>query len=130
MKKINKPLAGAFDLPSSQFDKSIHFYQSLFGWKFVPMVKEGISGYEISGEEGILGTLIPIKDPEQQATIYIRVESVDKLKELVEPLGGSISPTSMSLPRGGKALLLLDADKNHIVIWEERNTQPTWPIFR
>lgn len=131
MKKINKPLTGAFNLPSSNFEKSIHFYHALFGWEFIELEKEGSKCYEIKNAEGsVIGTLVSQKDVDQAATIYVRVESVDALKTKVESLGGSIPPSTMSLPAGGIALLFLDADKNHIVIWEERKRQPLWPISR
>ncbi len=116
----NRPVH--FEIHASDPEKSIAFYQALFGWTFprypVPGEYYGvITGPE--GERGINGGLLkrlgppPVDGaPVNSWTVTVDVESVDKTLARALELGGIQALPKMSIPHVGFVAYIKDVDGN------------------
>ncbi|WP_067474283.1 VOC family protein [Dietzia timorensis] len=84
-----------FDLPGKNAEKTAHFWETLFGWKF----KEGnFSGYSmIEGSSPMGGSAHG--DEADFLTVYFSVDSLDSALEKVRELGGKVEEP-VKIPAG------------------------------
>jgi len=110
-----------FEIPSDNPEKTIAFFQTVFGWNFQ---KFGTEDYWLAstGDEnsrGINGALMKKKDPRQPIVNTILVESIDDYVQKIESAGGKIVVAKMSVPNVGYVAYFMDPDNNIHGIWQE-----------
>ena len=110
-----------FEIPSDNPEKTIAFFQTVFGWDFQ---KFGMEDYWLAttGDEnsrGINGALMKKKDPRQPIVNTILVESIDDYVQKIESAGGKIVVAKMSVPNVGYVAYFMDPDNNIHGIWQE-----------
>lgn len=103
-----------FEIPSDNPEKSISFFQNVFGWQFQ---KFGNEDYWVvmTGDEkqpGINGGLMKKRDPRQPIVNSILVESVDDHILKIEAAGGKIVVPKMAIPSVGWLAYFTDPDGN------------------
>lgn len=116
----NRPVH--FEIHASNPDKSIVFYQTLFGWKFERYPVPGVYYGVITGDDtspGINGGLLqrmgpPPADgaPVNAWAVTVDVESVDATLAKSLELGGTQALPKMSIPHVGYVAYFKDIDGN------------------
>jgi predicted enzyme related to lactoylglutathione lyase len=93
-----------FEIQSSDLEKSIHFYQNVFGWKFIREAHHPIAYYRIE-MNGIIGGLMPrpakIPPPEYGANAFtcsVLVDSYDTTANLIVQNGGKVAFPKFAIP--------------------------------
>ena len=97
-----------WELASHDAEKSVKFFESVFGWKTQYDDKIGI--YEFPAEEGAAsffggGVFTLRKARLPFLTIYIRVEDIEAKAIRIEEEGGFIVEAPFELPTGSKICL-------------------------
>ncbi len=116
----NRPVH--FEIHASSPEKSIAFYQALFGWKFERYPVPGVYYGVITGDEtsrGINGGLLqrmgpppPDGAPVNCWCVTVDVESVDAAMAKAIELGGTQALPRMSIPHVGYVAYFKDIDGN------------------
>lgn len=103
-----------FEIPVSDPDKAIEFYNSVFGWTFRQWGEEKYwlvtTGPE--GEPGINGGLLLRRAPDHPQVNTIGVADVGAALESVVAAGGSIAVPRMAIPGVGWLAYGKDPDGN------------------
>ena len=110
-----------FEIPSDDPEKTVGFYETVFGWKFNKW--DGPMEYWLieTGEEsspGINGGLMHRQNEAQGVVNTIDVPSVDDYIQKVTDAGGTICVPKMSIPSVGYLAYFLDTDGNMFGIME------------
>ncbi|UUM27381.1 VOC family protein [Acinetobacter colistiniresistens] len=107
-----------FEIQSSDPQRDIHFYQSVFGWKFEKVHDLPIEYYRIA-TEGIYGGLLqrPVATPptgcgSNAFTCSIEVESFDAAAAKILSLGGIVAMDKFAIPNRCWQGYFLDLDHN------------------
>jgi predicted enzyme related to lactoylglutathione lyase len=116
----NRPVH--FEIHASSPEKSIAFYQALFGWKFERYPIPGVYYGVITGDEttrGINGGLLQRRRPPPAEgapvnswCMTVDVESVDATMAKALELGGTQALPKMSIPHVGYVAYIKDVDGN------------------
>ena len=93
-----------FEIPVNDIDRSIAFYQKVFGWTFKKF--DGPELYYLvstgpKDQPGIDGGLLKKRDPRQPMVNTIQVENVDATISWVEQNGGKCCLPKMAIPGVG-----------------------------
>ena len=103
-----------FEIPVDDPDRAIHFYQTMFGWKFQKW--EGPTPYWListgKDEPGIDGGLLPRRDPKQPCVNTINVPDIDASIALADKSGGKCVVPKMPIPGVGWLAYCKDPDGN------------------
>ncbi len=104
-----------FEIPVTDIDRSIAFYQEVFGWTFQKW--DGPEVYYListgpKDQPGIDGGLLKKRDPRQPMANTIQVESVDDTIRLVEQHGGKCCMPKMAIPGVGWLAYFNDPEGN------------------
>jgi len=116
-----------FEIPASDVEKLKNFYGKLFDWKIekvpgpsdywlIKTVPTDESG--VPKEQGVNGGMMKKQDPNQRATNYISVESVDEYSKKVQQLGGRIIVSKQEIPEMGYFAICIDPEGNVFALWE------------
>ncbi len=118
----NRPVH--FEIHASDPEKSIAFYQALFGWRFERYPVPGVYYGVITGDEktpGINGGLIqrmgpPPADgaPVNAWTVTVDVANIDAAFAKAIELGGREALPKMAIPHVGYVAYIKDVDGNII----------------
>jgi len=115
---------GYFEIQSSDTERDIKFYQSIFDWKFIREEFAPIEYYRIE-TNGINGGLLkrPAKVPATEAgtnafTCSIQVESFDKTADLIIKEGGQIAVPKFAIPNRCWQGYFIDLDNNVFGLFE------------
>ena len=118
----NRPVH--FEIHASDPDKSIAFYQALFGWRFERYPVPGVYYGVITGDEktpGINGGLIqrmgppPVDGaPVNAWPVTVDVVDIDAAFAKALSLGGSQALARMAIPQVGYVAYIKDVDGNII----------------
>jgi len=118
----NRPVH--FEIHASDPEKSIAFYQTLFGWRFERYPVPGVYYGVITGDEktpGINGGLIqrmgpPPADgsPVNAWTVTVDVTNIDATFARALELGGREALPKMAIPHVGYVAYIKDVDGNII----------------
>jgi predicted enzyme related to lactoylglutathione lyase len=126
--KLSTPARGVvwFEIPADEPERARKFYSSLFGWKITKF--PGMADYwhiETGGADASPdGGLMARKQPQQQITNYVNVESVEKFSAKIEKLGGKVCVPRTEIPQMGFFAVCQDTENNTFAIWERiRNTK-------
>jgi predicted enzyme related to lactoylglutathione lyase len=109
-----------FEIPADNVERAKKFYSALFGWK-IKKFPGGMEYWHIDtggADASPDGGLMARKDPRQQITNYIFVESVDKAVAKVKKLGGNICVSKTAVPGMGFFAVCMDTEKNVFAVWE------------
>ena len=103
-----------FEIPCDNPQKTIEFFQKVFGWTFQQF---GTEEYwvAISGDEktpGINGGLMKRKDPRQPVVNSIEVTNLDESMKTIENAGGKIVVAKTAIPTVGWMAYFKDPDGN------------------
>ena len=126
-KKTTKPKAAKaspnivwFEIPADDVDRAKKFYSGLFGWKIkaIPGMTDywhiDTGGADASPDGGLMAR----KQPQQQITNYINVDSVSKFVAKIEKLGGKICTPKTEVPSMGYFAICHDTEQNTFAVWE------------
>ncbi|CAN0433367.1 unnamed protein product [Phaeothamnion confervicola] len=116
----NRPVH--FEIHASEPEKSIAFYQALFGWRFdkypMPFDYWGVITGE-DGERGINGGLLPRRGPPpadgapvNSWMLTVKVDNVDAMLAKANELGGKLALPKMTIPHVGFVAYIKDVDGN------------------
>ena len=115
---------GYFEIQSSDIQRDINFYQSVFGWKFTRQELVPIEYYRIE-TNGISGGLLkrPAKVPPAECgtnafTCSIEVENFDKTAKLITQNGGQTAMEKFAVPNRCWQGYFIDLDNNVFGIFE------------
>lgn len=111
-----------FELNSDDPDKTINFYETIFGWKFKKW--EGSMEYWMitTGDEkeiGIDGGMQKRGEPGASTNTVIGIDSIDDTVRKIEELGGTIVAPKMAVPGIGWAAYFKDVDGNLFGLMQE-----------
>ena len=115
---------GYFEIQSSDIQRDINFYQSVFGWKFTRQELVPIEYYRIE-TNGISGGLLkrPAKVPPAECgtnafTCSIQVENFDKTAKVITQNGGQTAMEKFAVPNRCWQGYFVDLDNNVFGIFE------------
>ena len=115
---------GYFEIQSSDIERDIKFYQSVFDWKFIKEEFVPVEYYRIE-TNGINGGLLkrPAKAPPTESgtnafVCSIQVESFDKAAALVVEAGGQIALPKFAIPNRCWQGYFIDLDHNVFGLFE------------
>ena len=115
---------GYFEIQSSDIQRDINFYQSVFGWKFTRQELVPIEYYRIE-TNGISGGLLkrPAKVPPPECgtnafTCSIQVENFDKTAKVITQNGGQTAIEKFAVPNRCWQGYFVDLDNNVFGIFE------------
>ncbi len=112
-----------FDFPTKNETKSIPFYQTIFGWNFIPM---GPSYWMIKVENEFIGALRKEAIEESKSrnafVAYFTVPSVREGKMMVEKCGGKLAGETVAITDGedGYFQNFTDLDGNLLSLWSKK----------
>lgn len=115
---------GYFEIQSSDTNREIQFYQSVFGWQFFKEEFVPIEYYRIE-TNGINGGLLkrPAKTPPTECgtnafTCSIQVENFDNTAALILENGGQIAMPKFAVPNRCWQGYFIDPDNNVFGLFE------------
>jgi predicted enzyme related to lactoylglutathione lyase len=114
---------GYFEIQSSNPERDVQFYKTIFGWKFIKQEFLPIEYYRIE-TESVSGGLLkrPVKVlPESGTNAFvcsIQVENFDKTSELILKNGGRIAMAKFAVPGRCWQGYFLDPDNNTFGLFE------------
>ena len=115
---------GYFEIQSSDTEREIKFYQSIFDWKFFREEFAPIEYYRIE-TNGMNGGLLkrPAKVPATESgtnafTCSIQVENFDKTTALIMQGGGQIAVPKFAIPNRCWQGYFIDPDNNVFGLFE------------
>ncbi|KAA6338830.1 hypothetical protein EZS27_013199 [termite gut metagenome] len=113
-----------FEIQSSNPQREIEFYKTVFGWDFAKDELLPIEYYRIE-MKGILGGLLkrPSETPPAHCgtnafTCSVQVEDFDKTSERILQMGGQIALPKFAVPRKCWQGYFIDPDNNTFGIFE------------
>ena len=115
---------GYFEIQSSNLEREIKFYESIFGWKFIKEEFVPIEYYRIE-TNGINGGLLkrPVNVPPMECgtnafTCSVIVENFDNTSTLILQNGGQVAMPKFAIPGRCWQGYFIDADNNVFGIFE------------
>jgi|SRR5436190_710265 len=115
---------GYFEIHSSDPDREIEFYRTVFGWKFIREKAVPMEYYRIE-TSGMNGGLlkrpgeVPLAETEKNAFVCsIEVENFDKTNDLILQHGGQIALPKFAVPGKCWQGYFIDPDNNTFGIFE------------
>jgi len=115
---------GYFEIQSSEPNREIKFYQTVFGWKFIKEEFVPIEYYRIE-TNSINGGLLkrPAKVPPTESgtnafVCSVQVENFDKTNDLVLQNGGQVALPKFAIPGRCWQGYFVDLDNNTFGIFE------------
>ena len=115
-----------FEIPVSDPEKAIAFFEKVFGWKFSQFGNMDYWSVETgaAGEPGINGGLMRKRDPQQPVVNTIQVADIDAMMKTIEAAGGKIVVPKMPIPAVGWLAYFTDPEGNiHGVMQEDRSAK-------
>ena len=115
---------GYFEIQSSNPQRDIKFYKTVFGWKFIRENFVPIEYYRIETNSINGGLLIrPVKVPPQESgtnafVCSIQVDSFDSTRDLILKNGGQIALPKFAIPARCWQGYFIDLDNNTFGIFE------------
>jgi predicted enzyme related to lactoylglutathione lyase len=109
-----------FDIPASDPEKSMKFYEEVFGWKFTPFQPDMYWLVEAGpkNEIGINGALMKRRYAGQPISCHLGVTNIDEVIKAIEQHGCPIVVPKSPIPQVGWYAFFKDPDGNILGIWE------------
>ena len=119
---------GYFEIHSSDVQREIRFYRSLFGWKFIREELVPIEYYRIETNSingGLLRRPAQVPPPQTGTNAFvcsIEVSSFDETSDLILKNGGQVAVPKFAVPNRCWQGYFIDLDNNTFGIFEvDRN---------
>jgi len=119
--KSKSPLGNIvwFEIPADNVERARKFYRAMFGWKIAKFPGMEYWHIDTGGADASPdGGMMARKDPRQQITNYVFVESVSKAAAKVKKLGGKVCMPKTAVPGMGFFAICMDTEKNVFAVWE------------
>lgn len=116
----NQPIGAAwFELPASDLERAIRFYEGILG---KPMRRETMGGTSMGvfpyQQQGVGGAVVVGMQPTANGAgpvVYLTAESeFDAILSRIEAAGGKIATPKMNLPNIGAIALFIDTEGNRV----------------
>ena len=112
-----------FEIPSDNVQRTVKFYNDLFGWRAekMPGPMEYWMFVTTTDDKGVPttgGGIIQRQQPQQSITNYIGVDSVTEYSNKVESLGGKVKVQKTEVPGHGWFAIYTDSENNTFALWE------------
>jgi len=109
-----------FEIPSDEPEKSVDFYNKVFGWKISqwPGQAYWLCSTGEKTEPGIDGAILKKNGPDHTMVNTIQVENLADAIKAVEEHGGVIVLPRMAIPKIGWLAYFKDLDQNIMGIME------------
>jgi len=110
------------EIPSANVEGAGEFYQSLFGWKIMPMPDMNYTMWE-AGEGDEYGGFPQVSDenPAGQVLIYIASDDIEADLKNVEKLGGKVIHPKAEIPGMGWFAVFQDPTGNVLALYTSMN---------
>jgi uncharacterized protein len=105
-----------FEIPADNVENLKDFYGSLFGWQFE---KGETQGYYMIKNAGISGALAQKENPQQLATQFVNVESIEDYISKAKQLGARVIKGKQEISEGYYGVLE-DPQNNTFGIWQDK----------
>ena len=115
-----------FEIPSDDPEKSLEFYQKVFGWQTYQWNNEPywLCSTGEQSKPGINGAIMKRRTPEQPVVNTIDVEDIDQAIKTIEANGGVIVAPKMAVPGIGRLVYFKDPDGNIMgALQEDKNAK-------
>ena len=101
-----------FEIPATDPEKSVAFYENVFGWEFSRWGEEPywLAKTGEDNEPGINGAIMQRKDPQQPITNTIEVKDLNQTVAAIEKNGGEVVVPRMAIPTIGWLIYFKDPD--------------------
>jgi uncharacterized protein len=103
-----------FEIPTDDVERSIEFYQHIFGWKIQKV--EGMDYWLVETgnkeEPGVNGAIAPRSENLHNVVNTIQVENINDTMEAIRKHGGRVLTEVMDIPNVGKFVYFKDNDGN------------------
>ena len=113
-----QPLIAHIEIPSTDLEKSKHFFNNVFGWDFKPFG----NGYLLfNNHQGIMAGLRQVENVMKGDTtvFHVNVENIDDILEKSKEFGGDIKTEKITIPAMGWYALIYDTDGNTIGLYQK-----------
>ena len=120
----NMNTIGYFEIQSSDPEREMNFYNSVFGWDFIRESYVPIEYYRIETDSingGLLKRPAKVPSPESGTNAFVcsvLVDSFDKTSELILKYGGQIALPKFAIPQRCWQGYFIDTDNNTFGIFE------------
>lgn len=110
------------EIPAVNVEGSAKFYQSLFGWKIMPMPDMNYTMWE-AGDGDEYGGFPQVSDenPAGQVLVYIASDDIEADLKKVEQLGGKIILSKAEIPGTGWFGVFQDPTGNVLALYTSMN---------
>ena len=113
-----KPLIAHVEIPSTNLERSLEFYNKVFGWVFKPFG----NGYLLfNNHQGIMAGLRKVEQVlKGDCTVFhVNVDNIDQMLEKVKASGGHIKTGKTTIPAMGWYAVLFDPDGNSVGLYQK-----------
>ena len=110
------------EIPAANVEGSAKFYESLFGWKMMPMPDMNYTMWE-AGDGDEYGGFPQVSDenPAGQVLVYIASDDIDADLKNVEKLGGKVIHPKADIPGMGWYGVFQDPTGNVLALYTSMN---------
>jgi predicted enzyme related to lactoylglutathione lyase len=115
---------GYFEIQSSDPERDIDFYKSIFDWKFIREEYVPIEYYRIE-TNSINGGLLkrpakipPVESSTNAFVCSVQVDNFDKVSDLIQKKGGQVALPKFAIPSRCWQGYFIDMDNNTFGIFE------------
>jgi uncharacterized protein len=118
------PMSGHFichvDIPANNQEETGKFYESLFGWKIQPIMKEYTTFATGEGPGGGFSQVGDGMAKAGQVLVYISTDDIDASLAKAESLGGKTVVPKTEIPTVGWFGIFTDPTGNQIALFTEK----------
>ena len=110
-----------FEIPASNPEVTMNFFESTFGWSFQQLGSEEywLAKTGNDSEPGINGAIIKRRHPDQPITNAINVQNIDQRIQQIIDNGGMIVVQKTPVPEQGWFAYFKDPDNNIHGLWQK-----------
>ena len=108
---------GFVEIPTTEMDASIAFYQGLFGWTFSRLPGDRYAFFKTQG--GIHGALSGDDKPGQGVIVYLEANITDTLAKAAELGGSVVVPKTLITVEEGYYARFMDPCGNVLGLWSK-----------
>ena len=110
------------EIPAANVEGSAKFYESLFGWKMMPMPDMNYTMWEAGdGEEYGGFPQVSDENPAGQVLVYIASDDIEADLKQVEKLGGKVIHPKHEIPGMGWYGVFQDPTGNVLAVYTSMN---------
>lgn len=111
------------EIPSENVDAAAKFYESLFGWKILPVPEMDYTMWEDGSGSGGGFPKASTENPAGQVLVYIHSDDIEADLKQVEKLGGTVLQPKMEIPQTGWFGVFKDPSGNVLAVYTSMDPQ-------